>query len=38
MNNWTKCIQDGVKWNKIAGKAKTLKQWSCNAWWRRRWI
>jgi len=38
MNNWTNCIQDGVKWKEMAEKAKTFKQLSCSAWWRRRWI
>jgi hypothetical protein len=26
MNNWTKCIQDRLKWKKVTQKAKTFKQ------------
>ena len=35
INNWTKCIQDWVKWKKVM-KTKTFKQCSCSAWRRRR--
>jgi hypothetical protein len=26
INNWTKCIQDRVKWKEVVEKAKTFKQ------------
>ena len=26
INNWTKCIQDQVKWMEVTEKAKTFKQ------------
>jgi len=31
INNWTKCIQDRVKWKEVVEKAKTFKQRSCSA-------
>jgi len=33
INNWTKCIQDWLKWKKVVEKAKAFKHWSCSAWW-----
>jgi hypothetical protein len=26
INNWTKCIQDRVKWREVFEKARTFKQ------------
>jgi len=26
INNWTKCIQDWVKWKEVVEEAKTFKQ------------
>ena len=31
--NWTKYIQDWVKWKEAAEKAKTFEQLSCSIWW-----
>jgi len=36
INNWTKWIQDQVKWKEIVQKTKTFKHWICSARWRRR--
>jgi hypothetical protein len=30
INNWTKCMQDRVKWKKVVETAKTFKQRSCS--------
>ena len=36
IRNWKDCIQDRYKWKRIIEKAKTLNDWSCRAWRRRR--
>jgi hypothetical protein len=36
VNDWKKRTQNRVKWKEVVQKAKTCKQWSCNAWQKRR--
>ena len=31
IKNWTKCIQDRVKWKEVVEKAETFKEISCSA-------
>jgi hypothetical protein len=35
INNWTRCIQDRIKWREVVEKTKTFKH-CFSTWWRRR--
>ena len=38
INDWTKILQNGVKWKEMTEKTKTFKQRICSSWRRRRYL